>query len=117
MNDLTAYACPDCNLRVAPRQGREPNFCPQCGAALQVVNSTPSVTGFAVASLLVGVFVLFGPLGPMSGLVGIGSGIIAHIRIRDAHGHLTGAGIATAGILLSLIGAAIQLLRRRYWLP
>ncbi|MFO0839870.1 MAG: DUF4190 domain-containing protein [Phycisphaerae bacterium] len=108
----TMRRCERCQTYVAPRNAGEPRFCPQCGAPLIETPPATRVTTYAFASIVCGVFLVLGPLGPVAALIGVISGIIAHGRIAESGGRLTGRGIATAGILLNLIGASIKLLMR-----
>jgi hypothetical protein len=46
-------------------------------------------------------------LGPLAGVPGIIVSASSRRSIRDARGALTGSGMATAGLVLSIIGTAI----------
>jgi len=46
-------------------------------------------------------------LGPLAGVAGIFVGVSARRRIRSSQGRLSGSGMATAGLVLSIISTVI----------
>ena len=46
-------------------------------------------------------------LGPLAGVPGIFVGLSARRTIRDSQGRLGGSGLATAGLVLSIVGTAL----------
>ena len=71
------------------------------GPAPQVVQA--STSGMAVASLVLGILWIYG----IGSVLAIIFGAVAKGRIRDSGGTVTGGGMATAGIVLGIIGAVI----------
>jgi Domain of unknown function (DUF4190)/GYF domain 2/Protein of unknown function (DUF1559) len=68
---------------------------------------TPESCGLAVAALACGAI---GMMTCITAPVGLVLGFMAHSRIRASNGRLTGSGLATTGIVLSLIAVLLWLL-------
>lgn len=96
--------CPNCQRAID--DGTQ--FCPNCGTPLTArppspVMSTQTATvvqartsGFAIASLVCGILLLFSPLG-------IIFGIVALVQIGNNQGPLRGRGLAIAGLAVSVV--------------
>jgi len=63
--------------------------------------------GLAIASLVLGLFILVPLLGMLCGLIAIVFGIIALVQISKNKGALKGKGLAIAGIVLGVIGIIV----------
>lgn len=69
-------------------------------------HESASTSGFAVASLVLGLLYLCG----LGSLLAILFGVLGLNQIGSSNGRLTGRGIALAGITLGLIGVVIQII-------
>lgn len=94
VEDLSEFAAL-LTTRTSASLGASPSLPPQAGVA-------PARTSrLAITSLALGIlgFLTLG----LTALVGRVLGIVAHMRIRSSQGRLTGAGAATAGIVVSAV--------------
>jgi hypothetical protein len=71
------------------------------GAVLGGSKNTTS--GFAIASMVLGIVWIYW----IGSILAIIFGVVAKNQIRDGNGSVTGDGMATAGIVLGIIGLAI----------
>ena len=114
-----AWQCNRCNEVVTPRGDTTPRFCPRCGERLggapveapdTRLADRGKITGSAIASLAFGVVALFpSVLGVLFGIIAIGLGVTARQRISKSRGTLGGEGLATAGIVLGILGVMLNL--------
>lgn len=97
------YADPD-NPHAANRywDGRQwtENRTPPAGF---VGSPAPRTSGFAIASMVLGILWVYW----IGSILAIIFGVIAKNQIRDGDGKVTGDGMATAGIVLGIIGLVI----------
>lgn len=63
-------------------------------------------SGMAIASLVLGLVWIYG----IGSILAIVFGFIAKKNIRESNGYETGGGMATAGIVLGIVGVAVVLL-------
>ncbi len=118
-----ARQCDSCRQVVGPRGGLAPRFCPHCGARLTggpfespetrtagapFVYRQTSVA--AVAALVLGLLSFVPFLGFPLGVIGVALGGSASGRIRRSRGTLGGETMATAGLILGILGALFSLL-------
>ncbi len=90
--------------------GTLPEFAESFPPPAGLTPPTPTATencGLATAALVCGAL---GFVTCVSAPVGLVLGFMAHSRIRSSNGRLTGSGLATAGIVLSLIVVLVGLL-------
>jgi len=116
---VRAYArqCDKCGVLVTPRGGAPPRFCPRCGQQLasgpvspghpRAGDVQPLTPGGAVASLVFGILSFIPMVGLILGIAAIATGVRAKRQIEESGGRLGGAGMATAGITLGIIGVGI----------
>ena len=115
-----ARKCERCRRVITPRGGRTPRFCSVCGQALsgegvQVAlpgrSNDVRTDGGAVASLVLGILSIPSiGCGAIMGIIAIALGASAKQRIERSGGQLAGRGMATAGVTLGVIGAALSAL-------
>ena len=79
---------------------------PTSGVAPSPGVAQSKTSGMAIASLVLGLVWIYG----IGSVLAIIFGFIAKKNIRNSNGMETGGGMATAGIVLGIIGAAILLL-------
>ena len=96
--DLDAYPPPSPHTIA----GHNPAAAPPPGAygVAPVAVASPKQSGHAVASLVLGLLVL----GGIGSILAIVFGVMAKKRIRESNGWVTGGGMATAGIVLGIVG-------------
>lgn len=116
---MRAYArqCDKCGMLVTPRGGAPPRFCPTCGQGLagsapyadrrRAGDLQPTAPGGAVAALVFGILSFVPMVGLILGIAAIATGVRAKRQIEESGGQLGGQGLATAGITLGIIGAAL----------
>lgn len=112
--------CENCDSTLFPRGLRPPRFCPRCGHRLGMLTAAGPVTapreevhtsGAAIAALVLGILSILIPIGCLPfGIPALIVGSIASNRIHDSAGCLGGAGMATAGKTLGIIGMILWLL-------
>lgn len=104
-----ACYCPKCHAQNADTT----NFCSVCGeqvAAGARLRPVSKSCDLAVASLTLGIVSVPGYcFAPGFGVVAAILGFMARSRIRRSGGHLTGSGLALAGIILGVFGTTVQL--------
>ena len=114
---MSLGTCGSCREELRPRGGLPPRFCPRCGHRLSTIPAThtglvakraPRLSTTAAAALAVGVVGLGAPCGLVS-LGAIALGVWAHEQIGTSRGSLTGGGLATAGIVLGILGSGLWL--------
>jgi hypothetical protein len=76
---------------------------PQPGGAGMV--AAPKTSGLAITSLVTGVLSLVAC--PLFGIVGLITGFMAKRKIAESNGAETGEGLATGGIITSIIGVLL----------
>jgi hypothetical protein len=75
---------------------------PQPGPGIAVAAKT---SGLAITSLVTGILSIFAC--PLFGIAGLITGFTAKRKIRESNGMETGDGVATAGIITSIIGLLV----------
>lgn len=93
-------------------------LCRHCGAQSTVSGWLPkgaspggasepsSTNGFAIASLVLGIVWIYG----IGSVLAIVFGVISQRKIRESDGRLGGSGMATAGIVLGILGTVAAVL-------
>jgi hypothetical protein len=66
----------------------------------------PRVSGLSVASLVLGILWLWG----IGSVLAVIFGSVALHQIRQSRGHLTGTGMAVAGLVLGIVGLTIEII-------
>src|SRR5687767_14050678 len=96
--DLEGYPPPSPHTIV----GHNPAAAPPPGAygVAPVAVASPKQSGHAVASLVLGLLVLYG----VGSILAIIFGVVEKNKIRESNGWVTGGGMATAGIVLGIVG-------------
>lgn len=106
--------CVNCGNQVL----QEPRQCPNCyypqrvpSSQSPVAQARPGTSGLAIASLVLGILGL-PPLliNVIASILGLVFGLISRSSIRNSGGGLGGGGLATAGIVLGLVGILLNLL-------
>jgi competence protein ComGC len=69
-------------------------------------NSSKQNSGLALASMILGICGLVLCLGPLAGIPGVICGHMAHSRIKLSGGTMSGAGQATAGLVMGYLSIA-----------
>jgi competence protein ComGC len=69
-------------------------------------NSTKQRSGLALASMILGICGIVLCLGPLAGIPGVICGHMAQSRIKQAGGTMSGAGLATAGLVMGYLSIA-----------
>lgn len=124
--------CPECGIRVSGKAHAAP---PPPETPTEVVTPTPpapatlppeavpptarakkKTSGFAIASLVLGI-AAFTCLPVVSAILAIVFGAIAKGEIRRRGGELSGSGMATAGIVLGIVGLVIPLILAAVMVP
>jgi len=72
----------------------------------QLIVSSTRTSGLAVASLVLGIIWLYW----VGSVLAIVFGVVAMSQIKNSQGTMTGRGMAIAGLVLGLVGAAMLLL-------
>lgn len=106
--------CPECGHAVVPRGPNMPRYCATCGHALvretvAPFTAEPRAHGGAVTALWLGILGMFIPLCPPFSVVAILVGMHAISDIDEHRERYTGRGLATAAIVLGLIGLVLSL--------
>jgi hypothetical protein len=117
-----ARQCDYCRQVVTPRGDLAPRFCPNCGARLGgapveapggVTPGAPFVyrktSGAAIASLVLGLLGLVPFVGFPLGIVAVVLGASSGGRIKNSRGTLGGEGMATAGLILGILGTLFHI--------
>jgi hypothetical protein len=78
-------------------------FCTTCGHPLTPPPSPPAIPHGGTARLAVAGFVL----SFFCGVVGLVLSIMAYHDVRQSQGHLSGEGLATAGMVISVVNMVI----------
>lgn len=97
--------CPACGAPVKP----EARFCNSCGSEIskEAAPSGKKTSGFAIASLILGVLGFCTTITSIPGLI---LGIVGLQRIKRSGGTLTGQGMAIAGIVTSALVVALVMI-------
>ncbi|MEW6249628.1 MAG: DUF4190 domain-containing protein [Planctomycetota bacterium] len=107
--------CERCGRVSPPRRGRPVRYCPVCGERLlglheevQRALAAPRTSLSSVATLILGILGLVPGCGLPAALAAVVLGIVATERVRNSNGALAGAGLATVGLVLGLVGLAFS---------
>jgi Domain of unknown function (DUF4190) len=71
-----------------------------------MVVAQPKTSGLAIASLVLGILWIYG----LGSVLAIIFAAVAKQNIKQSNGWVTGGGMATAGLVLGIIGAAVLVL-------
>jgi hypothetical protein len=86
-------------------QASDGKWYPPQGAGAGQFAAAPKTSGLAIASLITGILSILAC--PVFGIVGLITGFMAKKSIRESNGAETGDGLATGGIVTSLIGVVL----------
>lgn len=85
-------------------QAADGKYYPPAGPEIGPV-AAPRTSGLAITSLVTGILSIV--LCPGLGIVGLVTGFMAKRRIRESNGEETGDGLATGGIVTSIVGLVL----------